>query len=76
MPLVDDLHRSGAGGEELIAPLSEQAVGDVVLAAELSDGLRATQRREHDLGLLLRGELPVPTGLAQRILSINQAAIL
>ena len=48
------LQALGAGGEELLAPLAQQAVGDVVLAAELRDRLRAAQRREHDLGLLLR----------------------
>ena len=47
----------GAGGKKLLAPLSEQAVGDVVLTAELGDRLRAAQRREHQLGLLLRREL-------------------
>ncbi|MCW3000560.1 MAG: transposase [Conexibacter sp.] len=47
-----------AGGEELLPPLAQQAVGDVVLTAQLRVGLGATQRREHDLGLLLRGELP------------------
>src|SRR4051794_14630585 len=45
-----------------------------MLAAQLGHRLRAAQRREHDLGLLLRGELAVLTGLAQRILSINRAA--
>ena len=56
----------GAGGEELLAPLAQQAVGDVVLAAQLGHRLRSTQRREHDLGLLLRRELAVLPGLAQR----------
>jgi hypothetical protein len=56
----------GAGREELLAPLSEQAVGDVVLAAQLGDRLGPAERREHQLGLLLRAELPVPAVLAHR----------
>lgn len=42
-----------AGREALLAPLPQQAVGDVVLAAQISHRLRSTQRREHDLGLPL-----------------------
>jgi hypothetical protein len=56
----------GAGRQKLLAPFPEQAVSDVVLAAKLGDRLRAAQRREHDLGLLLGGELPVPARVAQR----------
>ncbi len=41
----------GAGRQELLAPLAQQAVGDLVLAAELGDRLRPAQRREHQLGL-------------------------
>jgi hypothetical protein len=66
----------GARREELLTPLPEQAVGDLMLAAQLGQRLRAAQRREHDLGLLLRRELPVLTGLAQRILSIIEQPIL
>src|SRR3954469_23592743 len=58
----------GAGGEELLAPLAQQALGDVVLATELRDRLGAAQRREHQLGLLLRAELPVAAGLAHGLL--------
>jgi hypothetical protein len=36
--------------------------------------LRPTQRREHDLGLLLRGELPVLPRLAQRVSPARWAA--
>ena len=65
------LQALGSGGEELLAPFPEDAVGDVVLATELGHRLRATQRREHNLGLLLRGELPVPADLAQRRLLLG-----
>jgi hypothetical protein len=65
------LQALGSGGEELLTPLSQQTVGDVVLATELSHRFRATQRREHDLGLLLRGELPVLANLTQRRLLLG-----
>jgi hypothetical protein len=65
------LQALGSGGEELLAPFPEEAVGDVVLATELGHRLRAAQRREHDLGLLLRGELPVLANLAQRRLLLG-----
>src|SRR3954454_2508782 len=65
------LQALGAGGEELLAPFPQEAVGDLVLATELGHRLRATQRREHDLGLLLRGELPVLANLAQRRLLLG-----
>jgi hypothetical protein len=61
----------GPGREELLAPLAQQTVGDVVLATELGHRLGATQRREHDLGLLLGRELPVLADLAQRLLLLG-----
>jgi hypothetical protein len=56
----------GAGSQELLAPLAQQRLADVVLAADLRDGPLAPQRREHQLGLLLGGELAVLAWFAQR----------
>jgi hypothetical protein len=58
----------GQPAVEGLTPLAQQAVGDVVLATKLSHRLRATQRRQHDLGLLPGGELPILPGLAQGVL--------
>jgi hypothetical protein len=44
----------GACGEELLAPSSEQRLGDLMLAAELCDRSLSAQRCEHQLALLLR----------------------
>jgi hypothetical protein len=65
------LHALGPGGEELLTPRAQQTVGDVMLATELGDRRRTTQRREHDLGLLLHGEPPVLANLAQRRLLLG-----
>jgi hypothetical protein len=54
----------GFGREKLLAPLAQQTVGNVVLATAFGHRLRATQRREHDLRLLLGGELPLLADLA------------
>jgi hypothetical protein len=59
-------NRSAPAARNCSRHLREQAVGDVVLAAELGDRLGLAQRREHQLGLLLCRELPVPAVLAHR----------
>src|SRR5213078_3981223 len=51
-----------------------QALGDVVLATELRDRTVATKRRQHDLELLLRRELPVLALLAQPLSPFGRAA--
>jgi hypothetical protein len=52
--------------DHLIAPPAQQHLRDLVLAADLRDRPPATQRREHQLGLLLDGELPVLALVAQQ----------
>jgi hypothetical protein len=64
------LQALGAGGQKPLAPLPEQAVGDVVLATQLGHRLGPAQRRQHDLGLLLGGQLAVLPHLAQHISSV------
>src|SRR5215218_2047400 len=66
----------GARGEELLAPPPHQRLGDLVLAAELRDRPLAAQRREHQLALLLRAELPVRALVAQRPLHLVERPIL
>src|SRR5213078_106135 len=62
LPRLEPLRRRR---QRLLAPLAQQALGDVVLTAELSDRTIATQRRQDDLELLLRRELPVLAVVAQ-----------
>lgn len=65
LPRLEPLRRRLQG---LLAPLAQQALGDVVLAAQLGDRAVAAKRRQHDLELLLRRELPVLAVVAQRVL--------
>src|SRR5829696_5515872 len=62
------------GLQRLLASTAEQALADVVLAAELGDAALAAPARHHQLELLLRRELPVPACLAQRRLLVRRAA--
>src|SRR5215218_802176 len=65
-----------ARGKELLAPAPQQRLGDLMLAAELRDRPLTAQRREHQLALLLRAELPVRAFLAQRPLHLVERPIL
>jgi len=60
--------------EKLLTPPAQQRLGDIALARKLRDRLRALQRREHQLGLLLSRELPVLPSLRQQILLLVGAA--
>src|SRR5581483_11192006 len=60
--------------QRLLAPLAQQALRDPMLTADLDDRAVATQRRQHDLQLLLRGELPILPLLAQPDLLLGRAA--
>jgi hypothetical protein len=64
------MSRSGESGVSagMVAPLAQQALGDVVLAAQLGDRTVATERGQHDLDLLLGRELPVLAVVAQHVL--------